>query len=129
MIRNVFNLVKAIIMTTQLFDESFNGQTIDLSIGQSIEIRLQENPTTGFRWQLMSGDRAVCAMTSDTFEQKLGSPGRGGEHSWIFEAVSPGECTVEFRYQRPWIDPAQPGRMFQLYIHVEKSGTGVERGH
>src|SRR5262249_29756832 len=36
-------------MTTQRCDEGCNGQTIDLAVGQTIEIRLSENPTTGFR--------------------------------------------------------------------------------
>ena len=113
-------------MATQLFDESFNGKTINLPVGQAIEIRLQENPTTGFRWLLKSSDLAVCAMTSDTFEEKPGPPGHGGEHSWIFEAVRSGECAIEFRYQRPWTDPTQPGRVFQIYIHVKKLEPGVD---
>jgi inhibitor of cysteine peptidase len=116
-------------MTTRLYDESFNGQTIDLAIGQTIEIRLRENPTTGFRWQLMGSEPAVCAMTSDTFKQEFGPPGHGGEHSWIFEAVRPGECDIEFLYQRRWADPAQPQRMFKIRIHVENPERGAEPGH
>jgi inhibitor of cysteine peptidase len=121
--------VETIKMTTRLCDESLNGQTIDLAIGQTIEIRLPENPTTGFRWQLMGNDRTVCAMTSDTFKQEFGPPGHGGEHSWIFEAVRPGGCDVELRYRRRWADPAQPERMFKIHIHVENPERDAMRGH
>jgi inhibitor of cysteine peptidase len=122
-------LVEAIQMTRRIYDESVNGQTIDLAIGQTIEIRLQENPTTGFRWQLMGGDRAVCAMTSDTFKPESGPPGRGGKHSWIFKAVRPGKCDIEFRYRRPWADPEQFERLFQIHVHVENPERGLQLGH
>jgi inhibitor of cysteine peptidase len=121
--------VETIQMTRRTYDESVNGQTIDLAIGQTIEIRLRENPTTGYRWQLMGGDRAVCAMTSDTFKPASGPPGRGGKHSWIFEAVGPGECDIGFRYRRPWGDPEQSERMFQIHIRVENPQRSVQPGH
>jgi inhibitor of cysteine peptidase len=106
-------------MTTRICDESCNGQTVDLAVGENIEIRLRENPTTGFRWQVTGNDRAVCTMTSDAFNREAGPPGHGGEHSWVFEAVRPGECDIEFRYQRPWADPASPGQIFRIHIQVQ----------
>ena len=121
--------VETIQMTRRIYDESVNGQTIDLAIGQTIEIRLRENPTTGFRWQLMGGDRTVCAMTSDTFKRASGPPGHGGERGWIFEAVGPGKCNIEFRYRRAWANPDQSERMFQIHIHVENPERGMRPGH
>ena len=118
-IRKLFNLSVTITMTTRLCDENHNGQTIDLLVGQTLEIRLPENPTTGFRWQLMGNDRSVCSMTSNAFKEKLGPPGCGGKHSWIFEAVRPGGYDIELRYRRRWANPAQPERMFKIHIHVE----------
>ena len=35
-------------------DEHADGRTVDLRVGQELEIRLTENPTTGFRWQIES---------------------------------------------------------------------------
>ena len=34
--------------------EKLANQTIDLPVGEVVEVRLEENPTTGFRWQLVS---------------------------------------------------------------------------
>ncbi len=34
-------------------DQSASGQTLDLPVGQVIELRLAENPTTGFRWTVV----------------------------------------------------------------------------
>ncbi|MDR3531946.1 MAG: protease inhibitor I42 family protein [Rhodopila sp.] len=109
-------------MTTASYGESSNGQTIDLVVGQRIEIRLPENPTTGFRWQLMTNDGAVCAAISDVFEEPAGPPGRGGEHSWMFAAAQPGECDIELRYRRRWAVSVEHDRTFRIHIRVEGAG-------
>jgi len=116
-------------MTTQIYGESFDGQTIALTVGQTIEVRLQENPTTGFHWQLMANDGAVFAMISDAFKEPSGPPGHGGEHSWIFEAVRPGGCDLEIRYRRRWANSAEPERTFKIHIRVEDPKGGAESGH
>jgi inhibitor of cysteine peptidase len=115
-------------MTTQLYDESANGQTIHLAIGQSIEICLEENPTTGFRWQLMANYEAGCGMVSDAFVHKGARPGRGGEHRWIFEAVRSGGCDIELRYRRGWGNPVEPERMFRIRVEVESPEHSAEPG-
>ena len=106
-------------MTTQRCDDDCNGQTIDLAVGQKIEIRLPENPTTGFRWQFTAEDRATCRLESDSFEAPSGPPGRGGEHSWIFEAVRPGDCDIAFRLRRPWDASGEPARTFAIRVHTK----------
>jgi len=111
---------------TQSYGESFNGQTIDLAVGRTIEIRLQENPTTGFRWQLTANDGAVCAVVSDAFKAPAGAPGRGGEHGWMFEGVRPGNCDIEFRYRRSWGNSAEPEQIFRIHIHVESRERGAD---
>ena len=34
------------------------GQTVELPVGQTMELRLEENPTTGFRWNVEASGRA-----------------------------------------------------------------------
>jgi len=115
-------------MTTTAYGESFNGQTINLAVGQTVEIRLPENPTTGFRWQLMAHDGTVCAMISDAFKEPVGSPGRAGEHSWVFEAIQPGGCDIELHYRRRWVRSVEPDRTFRIHVRVEWTGHGVAPG-
>lgn len=109
-------------MTAHMCTENFNGQTIEMTVGESLEIRLQENPTTGFRWQLIADDGAVCALISDAFEGPGGPLGRGGEHGWLFKALEPGECDIEFHYRRRWMSAAKPVRTFRIHIRIESNG-------
>ena len=63
-------------------DQSYSGQTLDLPFGQVMELRLAENPTTGYRWTFLANGEPSCVVLSDHFERPTGPPGQGGEHTW-----------------------------------------------
>jgi predicted secreted protein len=66
-----------------LVDKSSNDQIVEVMIGQTIQVRLEENPTTGFRWYLTSEGAPTCASIDDTFTAApAGPPGKGGSHTW-----------------------------------------------
>jgi hypothetical protein len=58
-------------------DQTQAGQTIDLPIGQVIELRLAENPTTGYRWVFVLDGAPACLVISDRYQRPNGPPGRG----------------------------------------------------
>ena len=62
-------------------DQSYSGQTLDLPFGQVMELRLAENPTTGYRWTFLANGEPACVVLSDHFERPTGPPGQGGEHT------------------------------------------------
>jgi predicted secreted protein len=101
------------------YGDSADGQTIHLSVGETVALRLAENPTTGFRWLPISIQWSACAVTSDEFEASAGQPGGDGKHSWIIEGVQPGECTIELRYRRRFGRPVEPERTFRVIMCVE----------
>jgi inhibitor of cysteine peptidase len=113
-------------MTFQVFGTSMNGRTVTVTVGETIEIRLPENPTTGFRWQLMANDGAICAVTADRFEAPAPRAlGRGGEHSWLLKALRIGECDVELRCRRRWANSLEPEESFSIHIQVGGSEHGT----
>ena len=61
-------------------DQNFDGQTVDLPVGQVMELRLAENPTTGYRWTFVANGKPVCVVVADRYERPSGPPGQGGEH-------------------------------------------------
>ena len=99
-------------------DESFLNQTVYLQIGQSIELRLKENPTTGFRWSFAAQGKPFCSVVADGFEQLQGQPGAGGEHAWQINAVRPGTCELQLFYQRPFGPLVAPAQSFTLRVQV-----------
>jgi inhibitor of cysteine peptidase len=100
------------------FDERSNGNEIQMNTGEKFEIVLRENPTTGFRWHLVSGGEPVCKFLDDSFEIGGGSPGSGGIHSWQFQAMQEGLGKIELVYQRSWERNKPPAQSFTLNVHA-----------
>lgn len=78
--------------------KSDNGARITLMPGQTLLIRLPENPTTGFRWQaapdtIIDDDRFVAAGS--------GTAGAAGERFFTLTASAIG-VTLRFTLARAW---------------------------
>ena len=99
-------------------DESFLHQTIHLPVGQVIELRLNENPTTGFRWSFTQDGSPSCAVISDSFTPQEGPPGAGGRHTWQIKAMQVGDCHLELRYRRPHELNTPPAQTFDVDVLV-----------
>ena len=105
-------------MTPKFYNESSNDRTIDMTVGQTFDIQLLENPTTGFHWQLTPLDNEACVLISDAFSKPATVPGRGGKHTWTFRAATSGRCDIELLYSRKWDDPGKSERVLHLYVMV-----------
>lgn len=98
-------------------DESSDGKQIDVASGDTLEVRLQENRTTGHKWILESEGGAVCSQVSDAFEpgDAVGQP---GTHVWVFRAEKQGSADITLAYRRPWEEKQTPVRTFTLHVRV-----------
>ena len=100
-------------------DESFMNQTIDLPVGQVMELRLKENTTTGFRWSFAADGTPSCTLVGDAFEPGENRPGAGGEHAWQIKAVRVGACDLKLFYRRSFeSDGVPPAQSFTLRVQV-----------
>ena len=108
--------------TMLAINEASNGQTVELSTGQVMELRLAENPATGFRWHVSSPGDPACHIVSDAYEQppSPGKPGAGGTHVWQVQAVRPGLCNLGLSYARSWDTGATSARSFSVQIRVSQ---------
>jgi len=107
----------------QRFDEQNNGRTAEADLGQEIELYLQENPTTGFRWQVVQAGEAVCTLLNETFNPGRKAPGRAGVHCWKFRIVAEGTASIELVYRRSWDATAAAERIFTLCLKGTKQGA------
>jgi inhibitor of cysteine peptidase len=83
-------------------DKSQNGGEVEVALGQQIELRLGENPTTGYRWHLRSKIEPVLAVHEDTFASSGTGVGAGGIRCWRFQAAQEGTARVELENRRSW---------------------------
>ncbi|MSP00350.1 MAG: peptidase inhibitor I42 [Acetobacteraceae bacterium] len=103
-------------------DEAFAGQTVSIPVGQVIELRLKENPTTGFRWLFRQDGAPACRIKEDFLETAGETPpprpGQGATHVWRIEAVKAGVCDLALTLGRPWESSLPPAGQFDVRINV-----------
>jgi inhibitor of cysteine peptidase len=92
-------------------DES--GGTISVSPGDTVLIKLHENPTTGYRWHIEAAHGLV--LTDDDFVAGVGV-GAGGERRFRFAAASPGRASIAMSLGRFW--DTSPQARFELSVDV-----------
>ena len=106
----------------QVVTENDNGKTISLKNGENFTLKLKENPTTGYSWQLnlnKSLSILIDEYTQDKFPGEKEAPeGRGGIHSWVIQATAPGSQQVNGIYKRPWENTTGTEQNFTLTVEV-----------
>jgi inhibitor of cysteine peptidase len=98
-------------------DQSFDNQAVTVSVGETVELALKENPTTGFRWTLTGPDTPVYELKTDDFVPSGPNPGAGGTRNIIFLVRRSGEATISLRNQRKWGGADEAG-IFTLHIRA-----------
>jgi inhibitor of cysteine peptidase len=88
-------------MTQYTLGDSQDGTTLSLRIGDVVVLRLAENPTTGYRWEITTAEG--FELEADDFTHTPAStPGSGGERALRFKATAPGLARIETVLRRSW---------------------------
>jgi len=108
-----------------VINETAAGQTIDLPVGQMMELRLAENPTAGYRWQFDQDGGPSCRISEAPPPTPPMSPpasppvpGAGTTHGWRIEGIAVGLCVIAMRYARPWEANRPPAMTLGVRIRV-----------
>jgi|GEM_PF-1552325 inhibitor of cysteine peptidase len=105
-----------------ILTENDINKTIDLQRGQALNIRLDANHTTGFRW-LLSGFVSECVEINGEPQYEIprhdpGFVGAGGVEIWHFTGIKKGLQTIIFEYRRPWEKEVAPEKRVSFIINV-----------
>jgi predicted secreted protein len=68
-------------------------------------IALDENPTTGYGWNVRMNVEGILKLESDKFVSNDSTGtivGGGGVHEWTFKGLTKGTVILTFKYFRPW---------------------------
>ncbi len=98
-----------------------NGETIDASPNQILNIKLDSNITTGYKWNLMTEPNpAVVKLVSSKYNAPTGAGlGAGGSETWQFQTVGTGTTTLKLSYFRP-LDPNKvSAKDFSVTVRVQ----------
>jgi inhibitor of cysteine peptidase len=89
----------------KMITESDNGNTIYIKEGHAFFLKLKENPSTGYSWQLRLSNG--LSQLSDKYHPLESSEndfvvGASGFRLWRIEAVAKGSQQVNAIYKRSW---------------------------
>ncbi|NLO77435.1 MAG: protease inhibitor I42 family protein [Methanomicrobiales archaeon] len=104
--------------------EENNGDLIPVDMRTPITIKLLENPTTGYSWNV-TGTEGL-AITDDTFEPpKAPIPGAGGVHVWTLKPEVTGMVTFTAKYVRSWEEAQANDMTYSITFYVTPEGASV----
>src|ERR1700744_3574448 len=104
-------------MPTINIDKSATGTTLQLAVGDRVQITLPESRTAGFRWQAAPASSPVYAVADEGFQAAPGIGGTG-THRWTLTARSKGSDTFEISYGRSW-GTSSSAEPFRVTISVK----------
>jgi predicted secreted protein len=97
--------------------ESDAGAERSVDVGQELVVRLPENRTTGYRWQL-SVPVDGLALDDDTYEPDASErPGSGGTRTFRLRATQPGTHHLGAALRRPW-ESGDAGRTVHFTVRA-----------
>jgi inhibitor of cysteine peptidase len=94
-------------------------KTLNLKKGNTFSLKLPENPSTGYYWQLNLSNGLI--ILNDNYTQDtapLGYVGVPGTHLWIIKAVVPGCQQVKGIYKRSWMNTTDTVDNFTLHVEI-----------
>ncbi len=97
-----------------------NGETISASMGQFLNVKLDSNPSTGYKWNLVTEPTPrILQLISSSYNPPIaGGVGAGGSETWQWQVVGTGTTTLKLAYFRSF-SPSQVAKDFTVTVLVQ----------
>jgi inhibitor of cysteine peptidase len=101
--------------------EEDNGKTITLNFGDTLPVRLQGNPSTGYTWEPANADLKILTIVGEPefIAQNPGTTGSGGIVTLRFKATATGQESLKLIYHRSWEKDVAPLKTFEITVVVQ----------
>jgi len=98
-----------------------SGKVVETRAGDTLVVRLGENPTTGYQWAIdtLNADEVVL-QNVEYLRAGDAAVGGGGERRFTFKAQRVGTATVHLKLWRVWEGDASIVERFTVMFQVQK---------
>lgn len=105
-----------------------NGKTIYLTPGQTLQVILESNPTTGYSWSVAPQSTAPLTEAGEPvyLPPAESMPGAGGVEQLHFDVAGAGSGDLILHYARPFETDVEPAEVYTLNVIVAL--TAAENG-
>ena len=101
-----------------LLVEKDNDRTADIHLGESIQISLPENATTGYRWEIDHYDEDLIKLLATEPCYTDNAVGSGGIIAFIFQGKKIGVAEIALKHWRSWEGEASVVARFHIRLNV-----------
>jgi len=105
-------------MTITVTEHDDGGQ-LGAQVGDTIEIHLAENATTGYRWETDGLDPHVFELEGATGSYRSDAVGSGGDAQFRIKVLAAGSATLRLKYWRRW--EGEGGVLKRFAVKVDAS--------
>jgi predicted secreted protein len=102
-------------------DSTMTGKTVKANVGDTVEVRLPGNPTTGYQWECLNPSKSL-PLADEAYTADLPQlTGSGGTYSFFFkpDGFAHGKSfTIRFAYFRSWEGQAAAIENFSITLKV-----------
>jgi inhibitor of cysteine peptidase len=103
--------------------EADDGKTVELHAGDTLVVRLSENPTAGYRWSFDSLDTQMASAEEDEYVRKSDAVGSGGEAQWTVKAKKPGTTEVKLKLWRHFEGDRSVQKRFSFIMTIKPGSS------
>ena len=94
---------------------------------QNLELKLDENPTTGYTLSYEIKDKDIVSVASDEYKaDDTDKTGAGGVHTYVIKGLKEGETTITFTSAQDW-DGGEKGDVKTVEVAVDKDLNVTEK--
>lgn len=100
-----------------------NGREFKISVGETFQVSLPENPTTGYEWKVRKSGSPFIGLEKEEFvepKEDLPRPkvGRAGTKILTFKAAKVGKTELALRLRRSWEDERKFVDSFSVKLKI-----------
>jgi inhibitor of cysteine peptidase len=105
---------------TKVVTDSDKGGTVEIKMGDTLEVRLNSNPTTGYEWYVHKQSTTLLKLASQSQTQPT-QPGVGRPIVQIFNFApkAKGTGVLLLHYVRSWENADPNEEQFNLHVRIE----------
>jgi len=78
------------------------GRTVTVAVGEDVTVRLPQNGSTGYVWQVADLDGPASVVDDRVDLPGASAPGAGGERRLTVRADAPGTVRLRAVHVQPW---------------------------
>jgi inhibitor of cysteine peptidase len=95
------------------------GKTIEVRSGTEVTLELNENPTTGYAWQIRDLDPKLATVAGSEYASESKAIGAGGLRMFKIKVTGKGKTPLRAKLLRSWEGDRSTVERFEITLEVK----------